>query len=70
MNLKSQIKWTMILGMLSLIAGSFGHLALTDIYHGEGDLFTEWNILRACAIVLLFFIGSALLTLNRALKAV
>ena len=69
MKLKYQIKWTMALGVLSLFAGSFGHLALTDIYHSEADLSLEWNVLRACAVVLLAFVGSAMVTLRRVLKA-
>jgi hypothetical protein len=40
---KNQIRATMALGILSIFAGIFGHLALTDIYHGEGDLTLEWR---------------------------
>lgn len=32
---KRQIRMTMTLGVLSILAGIFAHLALTDIYHGE-----------------------------------
>jgi len=67
-NLRTQIRLTIALGILSLFAGVMGHLALTDIYHGEGDLSLEWNALRACAVVLLVFIGAALMTLSRAMK--
>jgi len=67
-TLKTQIQLTIALGILSLFAGVMGHLALTDIYHGEGDLSLEWNILRAGAIVLLVFIGAALTTLTRAMR--
>ncbi|MFH2107752.1 MAG: hypothetical protein ABII93_03705 [Chrysiogenia bacterium] len=41
-----------VLGIGSLIAVFISHLALTDIYHGEGDLRLEWNILRFCLAVI------------------
>ena len=69
-NLKTQIRVTMVLGVLSLLAGVATHLALTDIYHGEADVTFEWNIVRVSALVLLIFIGMALFTLKRALRAV
>jgi hypothetical protein len=55
------------LGVLSLVAVFFAHLALTDIYHGEADVTLEWNIIRAAALVILAFIGLTLLTLGRSL---
>ena len=67
-KLKNQIRGTMVLGALALLAGIVGHLALTDIYHGEVDVTLEWNILRFCALVLLAFIGASLFTLRRAFK--
>ena len=67
-NLKTQMRWTMALAVLSLIAGIFAHLALTDIYHGEGDLSLEWNVLRASALVLLIFIGWTLATMRKVMK--
>lgn len=69
-NLKTQIRVTMALGALSLLAGLATHLALTDIYHGEADVTLEWNIVRLCALVLVAFIGMALSTLSRALRRV
>lgn len=68
-DLKTQIRVTLVLGALSLIAGLLTHLALTDIYHAETDVSLEWNVVRACALVLLGFIGMALFTLRRALRA-
>lgn len=65
---KRQIRMTMTLGVLSILAGIFAHLALTDIYHGEGDLTLEWNVLRACALIIVMFIALALATLNKAMK--
>jgi len=70
MELKNQIRVTMILGILSLIAVLLGHLALTDIYHAESDLTLEWNMLRVFASIFLIFIGYTLLTLRRILKTI
>jgi hypothetical protein len=67
-NLKRQIRVTIALGGLSLLAGLMTHLALTDIYHGEADATLEWSVLRVCALIFLLFIGSALFTLGRVLK--
>lgn len=66
---KNQIRFTIALGILSLFAGIFGHLALTDIYHGEGDLTLEWSILQAGAFIIFVFVVSSLLVLRKALKA-
>ena len=67
--LKPRIKTAIVLGLLSLLAGVFTHLALTDIYHREGDLTLEWNILRICALVFVVFTGYTLITLRRILKS-
>jgi hypothetical protein len=67
-NLKTMIKVTIALGVLSLLAGLLAHLALTDIYHHETNVALEWNIVRDCALVVLVFIGIALFTLGRVLK--
>jgi len=69
-GLKSQIRWTMALGVLSLFAGLLGHLALTDIYHAESDLSLEWTVLRVCALIILAFTLMALLTLSRLLQTI
>ena len=65
---KQTIVITLSLGILSLIAMAFSHLALTDIVNGEADVSLEWTILRVTALVLLAFIGSSLFTLIRILK--
>jgi len=65
---KQTIVITLSLGILSLIAMAFSHLALTDIVHGEADVSLEWAILRITALVLLGFIGSTFFTLIRILK--
>jgi hypothetical protein len=67
-GLKAQIKITLGLGVLSLLAGIVGHLALTDIYHLEADIKLEWNILQGCALVFGIFISAALFTLFKTLK--
>jgi hypothetical protein len=66
---KNQIRAAIALGILSILAGILGHLALTDIYHGEGDLSLEWRILQAGAIIIFVFVVSSLLVLRKALKA-
>ncbi len=68
-DLKTQIRVTTGLGALSLLACLAAHLALTDIYHGEADVTLEWSIVRACALVLLAFVGMTLFTLTRARRA-
>ena len=67
-NLKTQIRVTIALGVLSLLAGFVTYLALTDIYHGEADVTLEWSMVRVCALIVLVFIGMALFTLGRVLK--
>ncbi|HSL81503.1 MAG TPA: hypothetical protein VLF66_01925 [Thermoanaerobaculia bacterium] len=67
-DLRRQIRITMGLGALAVLAGVVAHLALTDIYHGEGDLALEWRALQACSVTVAGFVGAALLTLGRALR--
>jgi hypothetical protein len=67
-NLKTQIRVTIVLGALSLLAVLIAHMALTDIYHGEVDVTLEWSVVRICALVLLVFISMAMFTLRRALR--
>ncbi len=66
---KNQIRVTMALGVLSILAGVFSHLALTDIYHGGEDLTLEWKVLQAGALIIFVFVVSSLLVLRKALKA-
>ena len=68
-GIKNQIRITIVLGMLSILAGFFGQLALTDIYHGEGDLTLEWRILQAGAVIIFVFVVTSLLMLKKVLKA-
>jgi len=52
------------LGIASLIALALSHLALTDIWHAEGDLTLEWNVLRVSALVFTAFILSTFASLK------
>jgi hypothetical protein len=61
---------TLGLGVLSLLAVIFGHLALTDIAHGEGDLSLEWNVLRVAALVIVMFIAVTFGTMSRVLRVI
>jgi hypothetical protein len=69
MSLKNQIRLAIVLGILALMASVLGHLALTDIYHAEGDLTLEWNMLRVFAAIFLTFLACVLITLRNILKA-
>ena len=69
-NMRMQLIAVMGLGIFSLIAGLFAHLALTDIYHGEADVSLDWLIVQIAAVIILVFIGCSLWTLARALKLV
>jgi hypothetical protein len=70
MTLRKQIQLAFALGILSLIMGVAGYLALTDIYHAEGDLTLEWNVLRVFAAIFLLFIGYTLTTLRKILGVI
>lgn len=70
MELKYHIRILMVLGILSLVAGGLGHLALTDIYHAQGDLSLEWNLLRVFAAIFLTFIAYTLAMLRKILKII
>jgi uncharacterized membrane protein len=58
-----------IMGIFTLIAVFVSHLALTDIYHNEGDLRLEWNILRVCFAAVVAFQVFILATLLRVLRS-
>jgi hypothetical protein len=66
-NLRKYVRVTRALGIVSLFAIPFCHLAMTDISHAESDVSLEWNVLRASAIVFLVFIGSTMFTLGKVL---
>ncbi|MFQ5651316.1 MAG: hypothetical protein ACE5IY_15375 [bacterium] len=67
-HLKTQIRVTISLGVVALVALLLSHLALTDIYRAEADVSLEWRVVRIGALVFLGFLGSALFTLGRALR--
>lgn len=56
------------LGVLSLVAVLVSHLALTDIYHAEGNLTLEWNVLQACFAVIVAAQVFTLLALGKVLR--
>ena len=53
--LKGGVNITLIMGIISAISIIICHLVLTDIYHAEGDLTLEWNILRIGFLVIILF---------------
>jgi hypothetical protein len=57
------------LGIASIVALGFSHLALTDIGHGEGDLTLEWTVLRIAALVFIAFILSTFASLRALSRA-
>ena len=67
-KLKQQIIVAYVFGILSLVAGVFSHLALTDIAHGEPDVTLEWNVVRLGALVVLVFIGFTFARFRRVLR--
>jgi len=64
-SLKTQVSIILFLGALSLLAGLFAHLALTDIYHAETDISLEWQVLRLCAVIIATFIISAMILIRK-----
>ena len=68
-SLRRQIRFTLVLGWVALVAGIFTLLALTDIAHGEQDLTLEWRIVRVCTLIIGLFLSTTLFTLRRTLKS-
>jgi len=68
MELKTLVRVSFGLGVLSLLAVLVSHLALTDIYHGEADTSQEWRALQVSAVLILAFQISAIATLWRLLR--
>lgn len=48
MRIETWIRTSVGLGVLAVLAVLTSHLALTDIYHAEGDVSLEWNVLKVC----------------------
>jgi hypothetical protein len=62
-KLKTSATISIGLGILSVIAILMCHLALTDIWHGEGDLTLEWRVLQIGFLIIILFHVSAFVTL-------
>jgi hypothetical protein len=64
-----RVAWvTLGFAVASLLAMIMSHLALTDIFHGEGDLSLEWKTLQFGFLVILGFHLSALVTVAKLLR--
>jgi hypothetical protein len=68
MRIDRWIRLSLVLGVLALLAVVTCHLALTDIYHAEGDVRLEWNVLRVCFAVIVASQVAALVTLAKGLR--
>ncbi|MCJ7483487.1 MAG: hypothetical protein MUO31_11030 [Thermodesulfovibrionales bacterium] len=65
---KRQVGIAFILGIASLVAVFISLLALSDIYHGESDLRSEWMALRVSFAVIFIFQVFALITFWRMIR--
>jgi len=68
-SIKRSAKTSFVIGTISVIALIPVHLALTDIWHGEGDLTLEWSVMRFGILTIAAFQISALATLVKVLRA-
>lgn len=68
MRIERWMKASVGLGVLALIAVATNHLALTDIYRGEGDVSLEWNVLRVGFAVIVVSQVISLVTLTKMLR--
>jgi hypothetical protein len=68
MRIERWIRASLGLGVLALLAVLTSHLALTDIYHGEGDLSLEWSVLRVSFGVIVGSQIATLITLTKVLR--
>jgi hypothetical protein len=67
--LRTQALVAVVLGVLSLVALGFSHLALTDIAHGEPDVAGEWLVVQVSALIFAVFTVVALVTLLRVVRS-
>jgi hypothetical protein len=65
MRMERWIRASIGLGALAIVAMLVGHLALTDIHHGEADVSLEWSVLRLCFAVILVALVVSMATLVR-----
>ena len=68
MRIARWIRFSLGLSVLALLAVLASHLALTDIYHAEGDVRLEWNVLRVCFGVIVVSQIATLITLTKVLQ--
>jgi hypothetical protein len=68
MDVRSWAKASVVLTVLALLAVAVSHLALTDIYHAEGDVGLEWAVLRACVGTIVTAQLAAVITLVRIVR--
>ncbi len=59
---------TLGIGIVSVLAIVLCHLALTDIWHGEGSLELEWKMVQISFAAIIAFHAAALVTAVFALK--
>ena len=68
-KLKKSARLTVGIGIASVFAIVLCHLALTDIWHGETAVETEWKVVQIGFAIILAFHAAALVTAYHALKA-
>lgn len=68
MTLKTSVRITFSLCVISAIAVFISNLALMDIGHGGEDLKLEWAILQISYAIFILFHISAFITLARLIK--
>lgn len=68
MPINRWIHASLTLGVLALLAVAVSHLALLDIYHADGNVSLEWNVLRVCFSVFVFSQVVGLITLIKVLR--
>ena len=67
-KLEKSARLTAVIGVASILAIVLCHLALTDIWHGEGSLELEWRMLQVGFLVIVAFHVAALATAWLALR--
>lgn len=68
-SLRRNVMTALALSGLALVTVVACHLALTDIWHGEGDLTLEWAILQIGAAIMLAALVTAAVALARIQRA-
>lgn len=65
MRIDAWLRLSFVLVVLALLSVAVSHLALTDIFHAEGDVSLEWNVLRVCLSVIVVSQIATLVTLTK-----